>query len=68
MLAFIPGVPGWAELLIVVGLFLLLFGSARLPSLMRSMGRSVNELKAGLGDKPAAQIEGEDPEKPVSQD
>jgi len=53
MLAFIiPGAPGWAELLIVAGIFLLLFGANRLPSLMRNMGRSVNEFKAGLTDRP----------------
>lgn len=54
------GLPGYVEILIVVGLFMLLFGSTRLPSLMRSMGRSVNEFKAGLGDKPAS-LETEEP-------
>ncbi|MBX3418842.1 MAG: twin-arginine translocase TatA/TatE family subunit [Pirellulaceae bacterium] len=44
---------GHTELLIVVAVMLLLFGSAKLPSLMRNMGRSVNEFKAGMKDKPA---------------
>jgi sec-independent protein translocase protein TatA len=48
---------GLTELLIIAGVFLLLFGSARLPSLMRNMGRSINEFKAGMGDKPAERIE-----------
>jgi sec-independent protein translocase protein TatA len=41
------------ELLIVLGIFVLLFGAARLPALMRSLGRSVNEFKHGLRDEPA---------------
>jgi sec-independent protein translocase protein TatA len=43
---------GMQEMLIVAGVFLLLFGSTRLPSLMRNMGRSINEFKAGMHDKP----------------
>jgi sec-independent protein translocase protein TatA len=48
---------GTTELLIIAGVILLLFGSARLPSLMRNMGRSINEFKAGMGEKPAERIE-----------
>ena len=44
---------GWTEFLILMGVLVLLFGSARLPGLMRSMGRSVTEFKAGMNDKPA---------------
>jgi len=40
------------ELLIVAAAFLLLFGGAKLPSLMRNMGRSVNEFKTGMSEKP----------------
>ncbi len=43
------GVP---ELLIVLGVFVLLFGGAKLPSLMRNMGRSVNEFKTGMSEMP----------------
>lgn len=50
MIGFIFG--GGYEWLIVAGIFVLLFGSAKLPSLMRNMGRSVNEFKAGMSDKP----------------
>ncbi len=62
---------GTQEMLIVAAVGLLLFGSARLPSLMRNMGRSINEFKAGMKDKPNEHLdhsdaEAEEPEK-VSQ-
>ncbi|MCL4146288.1 UNVERIFIED_CONTAM: hypothetical protein GTU68_000519 [Idotea baltica] len=41
---------GHVELLIIAGLVLLLFGGAKLPGLMRNLGRSVNEFKAGIKD------------------
>lgn len=43
---------GNVELLIIAGVFVLLFGGAKLPGLMRNMGRSVNEFKTGLKEKP----------------
>ena len=39
---------GWQELLIVMVIVLVVFGSSRLPSLMRNLGRSANEFKAGM--------------------
>ena len=45
--AFIPGVPGPVELLIVAMIVLLLFGN-RLPSVMRSMGQGIVEFKKGV--------------------
>ena len=44
------GFPGMPEMLIVLFLALLLFGGAKLPSLMRNLGRSANEFKAGLSE------------------
>jgi sec-independent protein translocase protein TatA len=41
---------GWQQILIVALVALLLFGSARLPTLMRDMGRSLNEFKRGIKD------------------
>ena len=38
---------GWLELVIVMGVVLLLFGN-RLPTTMRSLGRSLIEFKRGL--------------------
>lgn len=47
LLGFFTGMPGPVELLIVAGIFLLLFGN-RLPSAMRNLGRSVVEFKKGV--------------------
>lgn len=49
LFAFIPGAPGWIEVVIFGGIILLVFGN-RLPTLMRSMGRSVVEFKKGASD------------------
>jgi sec-independent protein translocase protein TatA len=38
------------QLLIVLAIVLLLFGSSRLPDLMRSLGRSVTEFKKGVNE------------------
>jgi len=48
LLAF--GFGGW-ELALIAGVFVLLFGSAKLPQLFRNMGRSVNEFKAGMNQE-----------------
>lgn len=43
---------GSTELIILAVVMMVLFGGAKLPSLMRNMGRSVNEFKTGLKEKP----------------
>lgn len=48
---------GTPELMWIAIIALLLFGSSRLPSLMRNMGRSINEFKAGMKDPAAAKLE-----------
>ena len=40
---------GW-EILVVLFVVLLLFGSSRLPQLARGMGKSINEFKKGIGE------------------
>ncbi len=40
---------GW-ELLVVLFVVLLLFGSTRLPQLARGMGKSISEFKKGISD------------------
>lgn len=48
--------PGPFEIIVVLVVFLLLFGAKRLPELARALGKSLNEFKRGReeGDKPAA--------------
>ena len=50
---------GMQELLIFMVIVLVVFGSSRLPSLMRNLGRSANEFKAGMKD-PVGQNQEED--------
>ncbi len=44
------GAPGPLELAIIAGIILLLFGGAKLPSLMRNLGRSTKEFKRGMNE------------------
>lgn len=45
--AIIPGMSGVPEILLIVFVVLLLFGSKKLPELARSLGKSLNEFKRG---------------------
>ena len=40
---------GW-EIIVVLFVVLLLFGSSRLPQLARGMGKSINEFKKGISE------------------
>ena len=44
---------GGAELLIVLAVVLLIFGSKKVPELARSLGRAQREFKDGQRDEPA---------------
>ena len=44
------GFPGAPELMIVLVIALVLFGGAKLPSLMRNLGKSANEFKRGMAE------------------
>ncbi len=67
---------GVTELLIILGVVLLLFGSTRLPKLAKSLGQASKEFKQGVSEsredadddlertEPAA-IEAKDTKKPV---
>lgn len=52
---------GLPELLVIMAILLLLFGSRRLPELGSSLGRAIGEFKHGLHGGTA---KGELPEKP----
>jgi len=61
----LPSIPGGWELVLVLVVVMLLFGSKRLPDSARAIGRSLRILKAetkGLRDDPDV-IDGETAEK-----
>ena len=45
------GVPGIPELLIILVIVLLLFGSKKLPDLARGLGKSITNFKSGLNEE-----------------
>lgn len=51
------GIGHW-ELILIAFIVLLLFGGAKLPSLMRNMGRSVTEFKRGMNSEEEKAKEG----------
>jgi len=55
------------ELIIIVGVIVLLFGSSKIPQLMRGVGSGINEFKKGLkeGDQPPGDAKPGDPPKPA---
>lgn len=52
---------GTPELIVILGIVILLFGSTRIPQLARSVGKSINEFKRGMteGTKDGPAAEGE---------
>lgn len=62
---FIPCMIGYGQLLIIVFVVILLFGGAKIPELMRGMGRGVREFKDAM-ENPAAGDEknGKEPAAP----
>jgi len=48
----LAGIFGMQEMTIILLLALLFFGASKLPGIARSLGRSVNEFKAGMKDEP----------------
>ena len=62
---------GGSELLIILAIFLLLFGGAKLPSLARGLGQSIKEFKKASKDDPEEDKAAEakkpaDPAKPTN--
>ena len=44
------GAPGLPELVVIALIILLLFGGAKLPTLMRNLGKSTKEFKRGMNE------------------
>jgi len=55
------------ELIIIVGVIVLLFGSSKIPQLMRGVGSGINEFKKGLKEGDAEAAKAADPAKPAEQ-
>jgi sec-independent protein translocase protein TatA len=53
------------ELIIIVGVIVLLFGSSKIPQLMRGVGSGINEFKKGLKEGDAEGAKPADPAKPA---
>ena len=63
------GMPGTFELLIIGGIFILFFGSTKLPGLARSIGKSANEFKKGIrDDSPLDEDDGTDEDDVTDED
>jgi sec-independent protein translocase protein TatA len=56
---------GWQELMIMLVIVLLLFGSTKLPALMRSFGQGINEFKRGMNDPGDDLAQDDQPKEPV---
>lgn len=57
-----PTIPGGAEWLIILLIFVLLFGAKKLPELSRSVGQSITSFKKGVRDSEAeAEVADEEP-------
>ena len=69
MIALIPGMSGFPEILVIVFVVLLLFGSKRIPELFRSLGKSLNEFKRGqMESEPERKTEKPEDSPPVKTD
>ncbi len=60
VLANLFGIEQW---LVVLAIVMLLFGSSRLPTLMRSLGQSVTEFKKGMEGVPEDESKKSEPKK-----
>ncbi len=66
-IAIFGGGPG--EIVIILGILLLLFGSTKLPKLARSLGSSVTEFRKGLrGEDGKKKVEDGDSDPPAESD
>ncbi len=62
-LAFIPGMQGHTEVILIIFIIMLLFGAKKLPELSRSLGKSLGEFKKGQKEGALPDSSEEDVEK-----
>ena len=53
---------GWPEILIIALVILLLFGGAKIPELMKGLGKGVKSFKQGMNEV-EKEIQAEEPKK-----
>lgn len=59
---------GGPELIIILLIFVLLFGAAKLPSLGRSMGQSITNFRKGINEgKDEPRVDGASPAAPADE-
>jgi sec-independent protein translocase protein TatA len=51
------GPPGTLELILILAVVLLLFGSKKLPELARGLGKSITNFKSGLKEEEQSETE-----------
>ena len=59
---------GWAEILVIVVLLVILFGHAKIPNMMKNLANGLNTFKKEMkrdDTKPVAEKSAEKPKRPV---
>jgi sec-independent protein translocase protein TatA len=56
------GMPGTTELLLILGIVILLFGSKKIPDLAKGIGKGIKNFKAEMKDD-ATEVAGDEPKK-----
>lgn len=62
-LLFLVGRLGATEIILLVAIFVILFGAKKIPELMRGVGRGVKEFKDAVNTDYSAELKGEVEEK-----
>lgn len=62
-LLFLVGRIGATEIILLVAIFVILFGAKKIPELMRGVGRGVKEFKDAVNTDYSAELKGEAEEK-----
>lgn len=60
-LLFLVGRIGATEIILLVAIFVILFGAKKIPELMRGVGRGVKEFKDAVNSDYSAELKGEEP-------